>query len=197
MKITRERQILLSLLLVGGAALGIDRLMGTPGASVAAPALSPSAVLSESAPPTTLPSPVAAAAPGPRRAPLAERLQRVAGDLTQTRSAFLIPSGWSTEVVRVISNVPAAPAEDVIGPFIASHRLEGTMVLCQEQIAIINGHTVAIGQSIDGFQLVRVDPQQAVLENGTAHATLRFKSPTLNTGTLTSGQAPRTSPIPP
>ena len=186
MKISRERQILLSLLLVGGAALGIDRLIGKPGASVAQPPVAP-----VETPPTSFPSPVAPNAL--RRATLAQRLQVAAGDTPLTQSAFLVPSAWSDQVVPAISKVPAAPSEDVIRPFIATHRLEGTLVLGQMDTAIINGQVVTIGQSIDGFRLVQVNTQEAILERGPARVTLRFKTPFPIGSSPTPDQVPLTA----
>lgn len=171
MKLTRERRILLTIVILGAAALVVDRLTGPSNAT---------ATVQFELPLETTSSPVVAATgemQAAKPSSLAQRLWATIGETT-LQSPFLVPSSWSTSTEPVREG--SLPPADAITPFVAAHHLSGIMIASSRSSAIIDGRPITIGDFLDGFQLVDVDFQTATLIRGKARATLRLRAPVLS-----------------
>lgn len=106
---------------------------------------------------------------------LTQRLEAVARahrlDLEKIPDAFVPPAAW-------VGNQRAAVVEDhatdSAREFLNRHRLTAVMKQQGGGVAIIEGKTVAVGQSIGGFRLVVVKDKSAVLRRGSQRVELRL-----------------------
>jgi hypothetical protein len=106
---------------------------------------------------------------------LTQRLEAVARahrlDLDKVSDAFVPPPAWiGTRRVAVAEERGIDSARD----FLARHRLTAVMKQQGGGVAIIEGKTVAVGQSIGGFRLVVVKDKSAVLRRGDQRVELRL-----------------------
>jgi hypothetical protein len=187
MKLTKERKIFLGLLGVGLAALAVDRWgIGSPAGdgaedvTVRVPArrtsVTPAAVPARAGAPKAV---RAAPAEDTQRLSLAQRLRQyaearaeAAGEQRRLRDAFEVPASWY--VVEAAPPAPTAPA----GPtpaerFVREHKLVGVLLTAGKDQAIVDGHSVTVGQTYKGFRLVSVAKHSAVFESGDARVTLK------------------------
>ena len=171
MSVTRQQKILLGLVGIGACALLVDRLVA--GSENAAQAI-------ESSPP-----PVQPAAAGQTHAihtlsssvspSLSERIRKGAEQTPQgaaARDIFRVPPAWSgaetspTTVAAGSANLPR---------FEQTHRLNALILAGSHSGALIDSTLVKLGQSIDGYRLVRVAPGMAQLESSGGRAILRIE----------------------
>jgi hypothetical protein len=123
---------------------------------------------------------------------LTERLAGAADsrnlDFDNTRDAFSPPAAW------IASNgTPNAKQADVNAEdFIKRHRLVSVLKTGKSAAAQIDGRLIRIGEEIDGFRLVSVNQQCAVLEANGSRAELRFIEPSHNVNG-SSGDSPTQS----
>jgi hypothetical protein len=165
MKITKERGILCALMAAGLVALAVDRLAASPSQ------LAAGAPILETAAPQAAASPVHPSAPLPASLVLARQLRSASGAFGSPRkSAFLVSGGWD----GVEAPQPIVPVESAVTRFLQTHRLEGVLQSDRGGNAIINGNTVAPGQTLDGFRLVSVDRNVALLEYGAVRVNLKL-----------------------
>lgn len=86
------------------------------------------------------------------------------------RSIFLVSSSWaSIQAPQIVVSV-----ESVETRFVQNHRLEAILVSDHGGNAMINGHAVTVGQTVDGFRLVSVDRNTAVLERDDVRVNLKL-----------------------
>ena len=168
MKITKERGILCALMTVGLVALAVDRFAASPSQTLAHTTVPATAAQGFATTPVLTTAPTA-----PPAAPLtlAQQLRSAGADLSRLRkSAFLVPSGWD----GVETAQPIVPVESAVTRFLQTHRLEAVLQSDRGGNAIINGNTVTPGQTLDGFRLVSVDRNVALLEYGTVRVNLKL-----------------------
>jgi hypothetical protein len=105
---------------------------------------------------------------------LALRLEEVARaqelDVRTIRDAFVPPASWvGAQRVAVVEDHP-----DAVREFTSRHKLTAVMKQTGGGVAIIEGRTVTVGQSIGGFRLVVVKDRSAVLRRGNQRVELRL-----------------------
>jgi hypothetical protein len=164
--LTKERKIYLGLLGLGIVALGADRLTrNAPAdkareADAAVPLVAPAAAVPRAA---DKPSPHAPTT-APARASLAALLRRCAATrpapARQSADVFRVSAAWPGAVAPAAA---AAARPDPVARFRAAHRLTGVLLSDDDRRAIIDGRALAVGERLDGFTLVSVDKDRAVL----------------------------------
>jgi hypothetical protein len=168
MKTTRERTVLIAVLSVAGLGLLVDRVV--IGSDVTGPAQSSAGVIDAlDADAAVLPAPpqmpVVDKAPG---VTFAMRLRRIAQasadtDPGQVRDAFTPGPGWSSTASAkggATDNQRRQAAEK----FKSSHRLEAVLMTGNNHCAVIDGRTVYLGQTLDGYRLVAVHERSVVFQ---------------------------------
>ena len=173
MKWTKERKIYGGLLALGVVALAVDRLSGPPKEAAAqedAAALVAPNVAGKSAPSKN--SRTADAAMLARAdLGLAERLRAAAnGQLVSDKSVvdvFRPSRKWSGD-----GGGGAAHSMSEAERFKAAHRLTAVMMSGRNSRAIVDGTPLRLGESLDGFKLLSVDPGRAVLGRSGARVVL-------------------------
>ena len=174
MKWTKERKIYGGLLALGVLALVVDRLSGGPKEAAAqedAAALVAPNVAGKSAPPKT--SRTADTAMLARAdLGLAERLRAATnGQPVSDKSVvdvFRPSRKWAGDAGGGGAAHPMSEAER----FKAAHRLTAVMMSGRSSRAIVDGTPLRLGESLDGFKLLSVDPGRAVLERSGARVVL-------------------------
>lgn len=157
MAISRERKVVVAVLLVAGAGLAVDR--GFMGVSGPTPAHASEI------------SPVPATEPSTRKAPsptnqtfttLSARLKKL-GEVQMDND--LLASTLQREPAEEPKAVfPERVVEDGRRQFIASHHLSAIATTTRGSNALVNGRAVLIGESIDGYRLIEVTRAGAVFE---------------------------------
>jgi|GEM_PF-5650996 len=169
MKLSPRQKVLLGVMGVFVLALAADKLVlrpGTGGAIAAAAATTgvpDDDQVSITAVSTTQ---------GPTLAQRLKALRRGAWD-GGIRDAFtpgegLIPRQASSPGPVVVQ---AEPGER----FAESHTLTGVAPRATGGTAIVNGHTVRVGERVDGFRLVRVHADSALFEREGRHVEIRIR----------------------
>jgi hypothetical protein len=173
MKWTKERKIYGGLLALGVVALVIDRLSGGPKEAAAqedAAALVAPNVAGKSAPSKNARTADAAML---ARADLglAERLRAATnGHLVSDKSVvdvFRASAKWAGD-----SGVGTSHVMTDAERFKAAHRLTAVMMSGHSSRAIVDGTPLRLGESLDGFKLLSVDPGRAVLGRNGARVVL-------------------------
>lgn len=160
---------------VAGLGLVIDRAV--IGAGVTGPSESSAGVIDAIDPNLADPSDLLIAPTedpaGQPRGPVisvAEKLRQAVGgsaenDPAQSRDAFAPVEGWQT---TSLSNGTATDNRSSLlaDTFKSNHKLEAVMALGDNQYVVIGGHTLHIGQELDGFTLLAVHERSAIFESG-------------------------------
>ena len=172
MTLTRSRKIVLAILALAATALLVDRLVLAPSASGPARARAAptaderpeGAGAAKSASPPTAPE----VGSGPR---LADRLETVATpfdlDPDRLRDGFVPADAWLEELLEPPAE--AETPEPQVSPadrFAERHTLTSVILTARSSSAVIDGKVVPVGQTIEGFRLIRLTRQSAVFEAG-------------------------------
>ena len=91
--------------------------------------------------------------------------------LSDTMKAALSPPP-SEQQARQIVEGPPSPPELTAEGFESLHRLEAVLAADSYSMAVVNGRTVHLGETLDGFTLVAVKDRSAVFERGGERVTL-------------------------
>jgi hypothetical protein len=167
MKLTRERKIYAGLLALGILGLAVDRMTSTPQEAKA-----DDAAALVASPPTGRPKGPAIAKKGVTRV-AAGGLQGISHRLRAAAAANGLPDKSSVDVFRpsrawageVMAEVPAPKAMDEVARFKAVHRLTAVLVNGRKSRAIIDGKALLLGEVLEGFRLISVDHQRAMLQS--------------------------------
>src|SRR5256885_961384 len=185
MKWTKERKIYGGLLALGLVALVIDRCSGGP-KEAAAQQEDAAALVAPNVAGKTAPSKNARTSEGAILArsdiSLAERLRAATnGQLVSDKSVvdvFRPSRKWAGDAGGSEAHV-LSDAER----FRAAHRLTAVMMSGRSSRAIVDGTPLRLGESLDGFKLLSVDPAKAVLgRNGASVALALEQTPISHTG---------------
>jgi hypothetical protein len=168
MRISRERKIYA--VLIGAAAVGLGAVFFSSG---------PGAKVTEAA----------AAAVDPENKPVAKGSTEPADRGTDSPSlasklksfetshkidipadAFKPSSIWAATKPKVEAFIASAQAADA---FKGTHQLSAVLVAGTRSEAIIDGRTVALGQTVDGYKLAAVTPKTAMFVSGGNKVLLR------------------------
>lgn len=177
MKLSRERKVYFAALVLGLCALGIDRITrgGGTGAETEGEAAVIKPAVHSPAPPTSRPIVASTHTSGSPGGTLARRLQ----DARRPDSArgtppdlFQVSAKWAGTVAHAAP--PAAP--DAVR-FRATYHLTGVLISPQGNRAIVNGRSVRVGETLEGFRLMSVDVGRAVLDSGRTQVILSIESP--------------------
>ncbi|MBN8597134.1 MAG: hypothetical protein J0L78_05625 [Planctomycetes bacterium] len=151
MAISRERKIYAAVLLVGGAALAIDRgFLGVSGPKQVHAAELPTAEVTSRAPR------IAAST-----VTLADRLKQL-GEVPRTIDLLETTLQRAAPEVEIAAPAAPAPTEDLRESFAASHHLSAVASTAKGSNALVNGRAVSVGESIGAFILVEVTRDGAV-----------------------------------
>ena len=169
MSFTRKQKTYGAVLLLGLAAVGIDRVFILPGRASADRPPSERYAVTRTAPPA--PGPAAAAASPAQRSTIADLLDEIAAarglDLTAVPDAFAPPAAWRGE-----EGTPPPALPDAAERFRRAHTLNAVMASGENGYVIIDGRTLFIGQELDGFVLISVGVRSAVLTSGRVRVVL-------------------------
>ncbi len=175
MKNSRERQILAGVLLLAGLALTVDRVI--LGSDVTGPAESEAGVLDAPVDPLSLlitPKPQTLPVQADDVPTLADRLRMATegtpGGGTAERDAFSVSPAWTPQDVQ--EDASASDSIQQIEAFINSHRLDAVLVTGDRHCAVVDGQTIYLGQTLDGYRLVAVNERSARFEQAGRVATL-------------------------
>ncbi|MGE5607761.1 MAG: hypothetical protein ACM359_00760 [Bacillota bacterium] len=179
MKLSRERAIYLTVLGVGVSALALSQVLFPTAPSSAAGA---SVDAAASAKGYTIPRPSGNTQPpssanaNTTACPVAEQLRsyhRVhSKDITSIRDVFQTPAALDRSA-QVAEKTPVN-TPDPVDRFKQEHSLTGVMVANRQGKAIVDGKTLLVGQSLDGFKLMTVTQQVAVFESEAGQVVLRI-----------------------
>ena len=152
MKFTTSQKICFGLLAVGLCALVADGALGGAGGPELPTAATDVAVVRTA----TMVTPPKADAPASLT--LAARLRLLAaegGPSASMPDAFAVPADWT--------RTPAGrPADTSAVAFQASHSLKAVMTVGRRGSVLLNDRLVAVGDSVDGFELIEVRQYHAV-----------------------------------
>ena len=81
----------------------------------------------------------------------------------------LIPDGWQM-------SWRASQAVDPAETFAARHTLQTTLVGPELRLAVVDGQVVRVGDTFDGFRLVKLGYRKAVLESNGVEVVLKLKA---------------------
>ncbi len=192
MEMSKQKKVLLGVVGVGLAVVALDRLVflgevtggpteasaATSAAMVSAPAsFEPAAGRAD----TPAVDPAASRASASAGAvSVADQLRRAAEKLNlqgpPAREAFEPSRAW---VGTRRQADEAGPRDHVADRFRSDHRLMGVMRRGDRPVAIVNGTPMSVGQRLDGFTLVSIDPSArtptATFEKGTTRVELRLE----------------------
>jgi hypothetical protein len=159
--------LLVAVLIVAGLGLAIDRVI--IGTDMTGPAESSAGVLSpDMSDPASLliiPDPVTTVA-GPAAPTLADRLRQATsthtGEGAVTRDAFSVAPAW----------VPVQPGPGADGQgatqsaesFKQANHLDAVLVTGDQRCAVVNGLTLRLGESLQGYRLVAINERAAEFE---------------------------------
>jgi len=103
--------------------------------------------------------------PPEKETTLSDRLEEVAqshhADPNAVRDAFCPSASWSG--VNLAEPASLSSAEAMAKAFVERHKLTATAVSAKGGMAIIDGQCLVIGRELDGFRLVSVSRNSAVL----------------------------------
>ena len=181
MKWTKERKIYGGLLALGVVALVVDRLSGGPKEAAAqqedAAALVAPNVAGKSAPSKTARISDAGAVLARANISLAERLRAAtSGQLVSDKSVvdvFRPSPKWAGAAAGGGDAHVLSDAER----FKLAHRLTAIMMSGRGSRAIVDGTPLRLGESLDGFRLLSVDPARAILGRNGARVVLALEQP--------------------
>lgn len=167
MKSPRERNILIAVLIVAGLGLAIDRVILD--SNVTSPAESSAGVVDGFSldPESLLIQP--SAAPQPMLDPgpsFADRLRLAIDDGAvrnpAERDAFALPLSWQPKAELTGSgNAQSLAAE----AFKRQNNLEAVLTSGEKDCAVVNGQTLYLGDSLQGYRLVAVHARSAEFES--------------------------------
>lgn len=112
--------------------------------------------------------------------PLSDRLRELAKasrlDAAAASDAFRPPAAWLVQQRPAPAPAPPPPdAGKVRGEkFLQQHKLMATAITASGAMAIIDGQCLVVGGELDGFRLVRVGRDHAVLACGKVEVTLQL-----------------------
>jgi hypothetical protein len=175
MKRSKRQFLLLGLCAVGVAAFIYDRLQ-PQGVSGPDPALAAACPPAEpvGAAPAGEASPSGADVPLVRtKKILVDRLKSIAGESPASaqddRDAFRPSAAW-LPAAAAATPVAAEPTEKSKAEvFVQSHTLQAVMISGDTSQVVINDKFLKLGQEMDGFKLVSVSQERAVLRTGGAN----------------------------
>lgn len=185
MVLTRERKLLAAIVGLGAIALFVDRVMlsdsHTGPSSAAANALAPdvsSVVVPLAVPQTHEPSAKEAAV---KTAPsIADRLAEAARELSAepSRDAFTPAPGWGgfTSPHAEAPAATATPATGRLQTFADTHKLSAIMAGSGGGVAIIDGRPLTLGQMMDGYKLVEIQPSAVTFEGVDGRIVLKLRA---------------------
>lgn len=151
MAMSRERKVYAAVLLVGSAALAIDRgFLGVSGPKQVHAAELPAAEAAARAPRTMV-----------NTVTLSDRLKQL-GDVPRTVDLLESTLQRAAPQVEVLAPVASTPAEDLRQTFAASHHLTAVASTAKGSNALINGRAVSVGESIGAFTLTEVTREGAI-----------------------------------
>lgn len=164
MKLTTRHKLGAVVCILGGLAVGIDRLFILP--QEAAAERPPG---EQSAPVVTTGTAntpeIPAGSISTARAAIADRLEQLAQrrgfDLERVPDAFSPPTAWLVDVDPDGPRTTRMTAAE----FEATHPLAGVMAVGDGGYAIIEGRMLFIGQELDGFTLIKVGQRSALFES--------------------------------
>jgi len=177
MQLSKTQKIYLALGAVAVAALVVDRVFLGDGEGVSGPTEAAAAEAGVRG--ADRPAPVAAAptVEVPERPSLAARLDALARkgrlDAAAVRDAFVLPSEWMGEVQATAPEKASAPS--AAEKFAAAHALSAVLLSNGGGCAVVNDQVVKIGQTMDGFTLLRLARESAVFGDGKAEVTLPLR----------------------
>jgi hypothetical protein len=166
MKLNAKQKSVAVVLALCGAALVLDRTLFAPDDAGAAPAPPAAATPAPSGGASSPASDrTAAEAATSRRTALAARLAAMAKergiDASNAPDAFVPSPAWQP-VEPVSGGIEADLAAE---EFRRRHTLTAVMALADRGACVIDGRSVQVGQSIDGYTLLAVQPRSAIFEN--------------------------------
>jgi len=148
------------------------------------PATGPASAMASDVQPvdeTPLTEPPAASTPPARQETkvsmsLADRLRKLAAQVQPdgTPDAFCPSQAWLEQATEKVQQEAPPNLAQV---FAQTHELQSVIIIADEARAVVNDRYMAIGQSIDGFELKSVTPRWAVFESDGQRAVLKLKEP--------------------
>ena len=186
MKLTKRRIVLAAVLGVAVTALAWDRLvLGGAGPRQAAASMIPQSG-PELPPLASAPVEVTQASVG-ADCPLATLAGRLSGlaqarrlDATTARDAFCPAAAWLGVEAKALA--PVTSDEARAREFADRNRLTATVLGSSGRTAIINGQCLTVGRKVEGFELISVNRDSAVMACGRAKVTLRLAKDAAKTG---------------
>jgi len=198
MALTKERKVIIAVLGLAVGALVVDRFL--LGSSVSGPAEARATQPAVATEPLAAVSSAATGLPAAEDDPgvaaqvaLAERLDQIqqAGGFTLTD----LPDAFSGLAGPESGEDDPEPQPQTeareIETFQRTHRLMAVAASDRGQMAIINGRTVLVGQSVDGFKLLSVAERSVVLGKDAARVQLKIDPPPQSHPFQTSGRPAR------
>lgn len=181
MKRSRERNLLIAVLGIAGVGLLIDRVV--IGSDMTSPAETSAGILDDVQvdPASLLIVPEKAGNTAPANAlpaeSLANRLRQIAGgssvnDGAAARDAFTPPSSWVPVDAEPEAGSEAAMAAET---FKRDHKLEAVLVTGDQRCAVINGQTIYVGQTLQGYRLISVHERSAEFRAGAVTVSLGIR----------------------
>jgi hypothetical protein len=170
MKVTKSQRVYFGLLVVGLAALGVDRFALTPPTALGADdaqslLVKPADASAGVSDATPLPTAVSI-----QSNPIADKLKQLNDSIPapkgEIRDAFTPGAAWTGTVAGGVSGSTAT--------FSQTHHLTGVLVCGRSGQAMVDGKDVLVGQTLDGFKLIAVKPGMAVFAAGDLQTTLRI-----------------------
>ncbi len=169
---SRERNALIAVLAIAGLGLLVDRVV--IGSDMTGPAESSAGVLDDfAADPASLlivPDKAGNAVPpgADHAGSLASRLRQITGGATTgdgsvVRDAFAPGPGWVPVGIEPEAGGVAAMAAEA---FKRDHKLEAVLVTGDQRYAVVNGQTIYVGQTLQGYRLVSVRERSAEFQAG-------------------------------
>ena len=104
----------------------------------------------------------------------AARSRRVGSDNIQ--DAFAASESWISRQPAPTTASPSPSREDTIAQFTSSHKLMAVITNGGRDYAVIDGHPLAVGQSVDGFRLVSLKQRSAVFRSADMSAEMTLPS---------------------
>jgi hypothetical protein len=187
MALTKERKMILVVLGLAVGAFLVDRLVLDSGFSEPAQAQASEAVAISQAPilagRTPAAEPVAPQADPAVAAQvaLADRLAQLQDSkgftLTKINDAFARPGGLAPPADLPNDRPEPSAAASAAETFQKTHRLMAVVASERGHMAIINGRTVRVGQSLDGFELLSVEQRSVLLGKDSVRVQLKLDPP--------------------
>jgi hypothetical protein len=168
---TKERKILFTILAVGAIAFLIDRSTGgaksltAPEAAEAADSIARAPLADSIAPVNAQPQQHLSA----RISNLAQADLADSAALASTRDPFRISPGWIA-----LKPDNQAAAQSPSDRFEKNHKLTAIIVSGKRSSAVVDGSLLKVGQSVDGFTLIAVTQDMAILDSNGARVVLKL-----------------------